>query len=107
MERLPAARLMSKKRPTNQLMLAFMLEGESEAQPARYGGAELLAAKRGKGSPAEAETLMEEVCERANLLKALKRVKANRGCPGVDGMTVRKLTGYLCKHWPALHRDSL
>ena len=31
---------------------------------------------------------MEEVCERENLKGALRQVKANKGSPGVDGMTV-------------------
>ena len=32
---------------------------------------------------------MEEVCERENCKQALKRVKANKGSPGVDSMTVQ------------------
>ena len=42
---------------------------------------------------------MEVVCERANLKKALRRVKANKGGPGVDGMTVEQLSDYLRAHW--------
>jgi RNA-directed DNA polymerase len=42
-----------------------------------------------------AERLMEVICERENLLKALKRVKSNYGAPGVDGMTVGELPRYL------------
>jgi hypothetical protein len=38
---------------------------------------------------------MEEVCERENLKKALKRVRSNKGSPGIDGMTVDELPGYL------------
>jgi RNA-directed DNA polymerase len=38
---------------------------------------------------------MEEVCERENLKRALQRVKANKGSPGIDGMTVEELSGYL------------
>ena len=34
------------------------------------------------------ETLMEEVLRRENLLAALRRVQANKGAPGIDGMTV-------------------
>jgi RNA-directed DNA polymerase len=33
-------------------------------------------------------SLMEQVCERDNLNRAYKRVKANKGSAGVDGMTV-------------------
>ena len=36
---------------------------------------------------------MEEVCERENCKQALARVKANKGSPGVDGMTVQQSTG--------------
>ena len=49
---------------------------------------------------------MEAVCERENLKKALRRVKANKGSPGVDGMTVDALPDYLRVHWPR-HRDEL
>ena len=37
------------------------------------------------------ETIMEEVCEKQNLIQALKKVKENKGAPGVDGMTVDEL----------------
>jgi RNA-directed DNA polymerase len=42
--------------------------------------------------------LMERVCERENLNRAYKRVKANKGAPGVDGMTVEELYGWLKEH---------
>ena len=45
---------------------------------------------------------MEEVVERGNALKALKRVKGNKGSPGVDGMTVDELPQYLKEHWEGL-----
>jgi RNA-directed DNA polymerase len=50
---------------------------------------------------------MEEVCERGNCKRALKRVKANKGSPGVDGMTVRELPGFLQEHWPAIREQLL
>ncbi len=56
--------------------------------------------------PASTERLMEEVLEAENLRKALKRVQANKGSPGIDGMTVERLPGYLKEHW-AGHRDQL
>ena len=46
------------------------------------------------------EQLMEEVCERENCWQAYKRVKANKGSPGIDGMKVGELLGYLKQHWP-------
>ncbi|MGD2144578.1 MAG: group II intron reverse transcriptase/maturase [Anaerolineae bacterium] len=39
--------------------------------------------------------LMEKVCERENLNLAYKRVKANKGAPGIDGMTVEELYGWI------------
>jgi RNA-directed DNA polymerase len=51
--------------------------------------------------------LMEEVCERENCKQALKRVKANKGSAGVDGMTVQQLPEYLKQHWPAIREQLL
>ncbi|PYY05529.1 MAG: group II intron reverse transcriptase/maturase [Acidobacteria bacterium] len=41
---------------------------------------------------------MEEVCGLENCKQALQRVKANKGSPGVDGMTVEELPEYLKQH---------
>ena len=56
-------------------------------------------------SPALDQHLMEEVCERENLKKALERVKANQGGPGIDGMTVDQLPEYLGNHWQLTSSD--
>lgn len=58
-------------------------------------------------SPAISEPLMEEVSERENLKQALRRVEANRGSPGVDGMKVDELAGYLREHWPEIREHLL
>jgi retron-type reverse transcriptase len=47
-------------------------------------------------------TLMERVLERANLTRALKQVRSNRGAPGIDGMSVDALPSYLKEHWPEI-----
>src|SRR5271157_2565978 len=98
---------MSDKRQKNQLELAFPEESRSEAPRVSEEGTESLAAKRRRESPAIGEQLMEEVCERENCKQALARVKANKGSPGVDGMTVRALPGYLKQHWPAIREQLL
>jgi len=98
---------MSDKRQKNQLVLAFHEESRSEAPTASAEGTESLAAKRRTESPAIGEQLMEEVCERENCKQALARVKANRGSPGVDRMTVHDLPGYLRQHWPILREQLL
>jgi RNA-directed DNA polymerase len=88
------------------MKLAFEAGGEGEAFEALHEGTEPSTAQRGTESPASTERLMEEVLEAENLRKALKRVKANKGSPGIDGMTVEQLPGYLKKHWPT-HRTQL
>jgi group II intron reverse transcriptase/maturase len=50
---------------------------------------------------------MEEVVERSNVKAALKRVKANKGSPGVDGMTVGELPAYLNANWESLRAHLL
>jgi group II intron reverse transcriptase/maturase len=54
--------------------------------------------------PARAEGLWEEALSRANLSRALQRVEANRGAPGVDGMEVAELRPHLHAHWPAVRQ---
>ena len=97
---------MSRKRQKNQLLLAFMAEDRDEFPTAAAEGTELPVAKRNSESPTRTDSLMEEVCQRDNLWKALTRVRANKGAPGVDGMTVRELRKYLKRHWPKI-RDQL
>ena len=59
----------------------------------------------------QTEELMEEVLHTENLLIALKKVtkKKNkkRKAPGVDGMTVKQLPGFLRREWPAIREQLL
>jgi RNA-directed DNA polymerase len=98
---------MSEKRQKVQLELAFAAEGKGEAPSPVVEGTETFAAACEPESPESTERLMEEVCERENLKKALKRVRSNRGSPGVDGMTVNELGGYLKEHWTTLRGQLL
>ena len=43
--------------------------------------------------------LLEAALTRENMVKAWKRVKANKGSAGVDGMTIRDAVDYLKSHW--------
>jgi len=54
-----------------------------------------------------ATIVMEEVVRKENLEQALKRVVANKGGPGVDGMRVDELKRYLKTHWPDLKAQLL
>jgi len=98
---------MGTKQQKTQLELAFMAEGRSEAPMAASKGTEVPKAKRKPENPALPVLLMEEICQRENLRKALQRVRQNKGSPGIDGMTVRKLSGYLKKHWPQIREQLL
>lgn len=44
------------------------------------------------------EQLMEEVYQLENLNQAYRRVKANQGAPGVDGMTIDELPSWFAAH---------
>jgi len=46
--------------------------------------------------------MMEAVVERENMVQALERVETNKGAPGMDGMPVTELRGYLREHWPSI-----
>jgi RNA-directed DNA polymerase len=47
-------------------------------------------------------SLMEQVCDPKNLLRAYRRVRSNKGKPGVDGMTVHELADWLRENNAAL-----
>jgi len=46
--------------------------------------------------------MMEQVLAPENLHKAWRRVKANAGAPGIDGMTVEAFPAFLRIHWPRI-----
>ena len=50
---------------------------------------------------------MDRVVDRRNAIEALQRVGKNKGSPGIDGMTVKALGGYLKKHWERLRAELL
>jgi RNA-directed DNA polymerase len=53
------------------------------------------------------DDLMEKVVGRDNLHAALKRVRRNQGSPGIDGMTVDDLPGYLRENWERIRSELL
>ena len=90
-----------------QLELDFLSALTGEAQEAGREATESFEATSGTESPASTNRLMEEVCERENLKEALRQVRANKGSPGVDGMTVVGIKDYLKQHWPAIREQLL
>jgi RNA-directed DNA polymerase len=98
---------MRQKTQFTQLRLAFAGESQGEALDAACQGTELLMAKRSAESPADEARLMEEVCDRKNLEIAWKRVRANKGSPGIDGLTIDATVGYLREHWLTIREQLL
>jgi RNA-directed DNA polymerase len=86
---------------------------EAELALAR-GGETPSSQRRGEPRPATNETersgtdhLMEEVVESRNVEEALKRVRRNKGSPGIDGMTVDELGRHLARQWASLREQLL
>jgi RNA-directed DNA polymerase len=46
------------------------------------------------------EDLFETMLSRENLQRAWAQVKANKGCPGSDGMTIEDFPTWARQHWP-------
>jgi RNA-directed DNA polymerase len=90
-----------------QLGRASRGSGEAASAGVRV---EAVTAGRGNGRSGayeERRGLMELAVERQNCLAALKRVKANKGSPGIDGMTVDELPAHLKANWPRLREELL
>src|SRR5580658_10107866 len=90
-----------------QSNLDFSPSPTGEARRAGREGSESLRTTSVLESPAGSDRMMEEIVERENLKEALRRVKVNKGAPGVDGMTVDQLGDYLKQHWPAIREQLL
>jgi RNA-directed DNA polymerase len=48
--------------------------------------------------------MIEEILDPDNLAAAWKRVKANKGAPGIDGMTVEAFPAFAREQWPRIAR---
>ncbi|MGC9966300.1 MAG: group II intron reverse transcriptase/maturase [Syntrophobacteraceae bacterium] len=69
-------------------------------------GASNLTARK-EHSSQKAQKLIEAVVERENMIKALRRVEANKGSAGVDGVSVDALRAKLRQHWPRIREELL
>src|SRR5713101_3440183 len=98
---------MSGTRQNIQYALALAPKGRGEAPVRGLQGTEPPVAKPIPESPACDEQLMEEVGARGNLVRAWKRVRSNKGGPGVDGMTIEDAKAYLREHWPSIRSQLL
>ena len=98
---------MTGTRQTIQYSLALEPGDRGETSASGCQGTEPVVAKPAPQSPALTEQLMEEVCNRENLVRAWKRVRRNQGAAGVDGMTIDDARDYLREHWPCIRSQLL
>ncbi len=91
------------RQKTKQLELALGGTGEAlmaqrsvEASTATYGD-----------ERSRTDRLMERVVEEGNVKAAVRRVKGNRGSPGIDGMGVEELPRWLEGNWGRLRTELL
>src|ERR1700724_4223824 len=99
--------LRSDMQQTIQGELNFSATPAGEAREAGREEAESRLTTHAPERPAGTTRLMEEICDRENLKEALRRVKANKGSAGIDGMTVGGIADYLKQHWPAIREQLL
>ena len=81
------------------------LESRGEAPRVERSGESATATNGTERSGTDA--LMERVVWRGNVKAALKRVRKNKGSPGVDGMTVDELPKHLAENWETLRAELL
>lgn len=55
--------------------------------------------EEGKHEGVQEPSLLEAVLAPENLDRAWQRVRANRGAPGIDGMTVGRFPAFFAEHW--------
>jgi len=94
------------QRQQNSPQGSCLAEGAVKPQ-AKPGVPSSCPAQKEANTGKEDQTLMEQVLERQRMQAALKRVRENKGAPGIDGMTVDELPEYLKKHWLAIKEQLL
>jgi RNA-directed DNA polymerase len=90
------------------MQMVLPLEDRGEAPNVRWSGEADPAAQGNERSGNDCPTeLMERVVERENCLAAFKRVRKNKGSPGIDGMRVEDLPDFLRKNWERIRASLL
>jgi hypothetical protein len=92
--------LMNGPRQNTQRELAQAPTGRGEAPTIGVPWVVPVVAMATTENPAATMQLIEEVRERANLVRAWQRVRENKGAPDVYGMTIDDAKSFLREHWP-------
>lgn len=74
--------------------------GEAHTQPVE-GDERPIGEKKPEQRLEENLMLMEVICTRGNVLRAIIAVEDNKGCAGIDGIPTSKLRGQMNKEWKA------
>ena len=98
---------MTKTRSPYQLELALPMPSRGEAPRRAVQEVEAVTATVEPESPASTAHLMEAICAPDNIEAALRAVVRNKGAPGVDGITFRRLPGILKARWPEIEEQLL
>jgi len=77
--------------------------GEAHADAARDEARPAYQLQEGLGR----EDLLGQALARENMATAWKRVKANKGSAGVDGLSIEQAPEYLKNHWPRIRSELL
>src|SRR5216683_137732 len=98
---------MTKTRSPYQLELALPMPSRGEAPRQDAQEVEAVTATAESESPASTAHLMEAICAPDNIEAALRAVVRNKGAPGVDGITVKRLPSILKARWPEIEEQLL
>ncbi len=93
----------AKRQKSKQLELPWGNRGEA---PKATRSVEALTAAYGD-ERSRTDRLMERAVEEGNVQAAVRRVKRNKGSPGIDGMNVKELPQYLGENWERLRQELL
>lgn len=85
----------AKRQKSEQMELPLIYRGET---PNSQRSVEASTAANDEGRSSK-EHLMEQIVCESNVLAAMKRVRRNKGSPGIDGMKVEELPEYMAVNW--------
>lgn len=77
------------------------------AEPARgrCGGARRAPSLEPDETMSDTATLLDAVLDSDNLRRAWRRVKANKGAPGIDGVSIEAWPEHARTHWPSIREQ--